>query len=228
MPLLEQFYQKITCLILLTAALAAGMQVHAEQTTEGAADLASQVKQARAKVASDANDPKNHYALAELLKKEGRQKEAAEEYLATTALEPDYYLAYHQMLTVNADPSQLDEAISRLTNLEDERPKDLMLRVALSEVLEKQGNYYRAARCLVDMLYGGLVPDRYRTKIDTRIHFLLSKAQRTESDEKSPVIEDDQDALPPALPDSLRPANLSATKQGDVPSVQEGHTPLLP
>ena len=83
-------------------------------------------------------DAKKRYEWADYLRKSGELHKAAIEYLEVTLLDPTYYVAYHQLLDCKPSDDQLDEAIERLTKLEVQRPKELMLRVALSEVLEKR------------------------------------------------------------------------------------------
>lgn len=85
-------------------------------------------------------DAKRHFELAEALRSSHEIKKAAAEFLNVTRLDPTYYLAYHQMVLCKPNVEQLDEAIERLNTLEKEKPSALMLRVSLSELLEKKAN----------------------------------------------------------------------------------------
>lgn len=185
---------------------------------------------ARKQVRENPSDPKAHYALAELLRKAGRAQEAGQEYLQTTELDPSYYLAYHQLSTINADQVQLDEAINRLSQLKDEKPKDLMLRVALSEILEKRAQYYQGARVLVDMVYQNAVPDKYLAKVNARIHYLLVKARDSqEVDKASGPSEEELDTLPPPLPEATLHHDVPASRLKESRVMRGvGHAPLLP
>ncbi len=193
-------------------------------------DAQTQLKAARAQVRDNPSDPKAHFALAELLRKAGRQQEAAQEYLQATDLDPGLYVAYHQLSLLNADGAQLDEAIARLSKLKDEKPKDLLLRVALSELLEKRNRFYQGARVLVDMVYQNAVPDKYLPKVNARIHYLLVKARDSQETEKSAsASEEEMDTLPPPLPESTLHKDLSASRLKETRVMRGvGHAPLLP
>ncbi len=190
---------------------------------------AQEVQNARAAVRTAPHDPKAHMNLAELLRKLGRQREAAQEYLEVTDLDPYNYLAYHQLSTLNADPSQLDEAIVRLSKLKDEKPKELMLRVALSELYERRGSYYQGARVLVDLVYQNGVPAKYHARVNARIHFLLTKQKDSQTADKSFVSEEELDSLPPPLPEASIHKDLAASKLKESRVMRGlGNTPLLP
>lgn len=211
----------LLCSILLNARLAyAGELLTAEE------ELRS--KRLAAQRAPD--DAKAIYAYAEILRKTGDKKEAARQYLRATSIEPAFYIAYHQLCSTNPDSRQLDEAVERLNQLKIQRPRELMLRVALSELLETQGNYYLAARVLVDLVFQNAVPDKYTNKVNARIHFLLSKAKDAQISDKSRVGEDQSEEWSaPALPEATLKRNLSASKIKE-PKVMRGfgHAPLLP
>jgi tetratricopeptide (TPR) repeat protein len=194
---------------------------------------AEELRQARANAEANPTDAKAHYTLAELLRKSGRNKEAAHEYLETTQIDPAYNLAYHQLSIIGADPAQLETAVTRLKTLKQEKPNDLMLRVALSEIQEKQGEFYQAARELIDLIFQNSVPDKYKAKVNARIHYLLSKAKYDEINAKGITSEDELDVVPPPLPESVARANeaknLAASKNKDAHAGRgAGHTPLLP
>lgn len=229
-------------LVVAAAFLASSPSVFAQSSLSGQRPIAiaanqpvsqEELKQARAQVESNPTDAKAHYTLAELLRKTGRHKEAAHEYLETTQIDPSYNLAYHQLSVIGADPAQLETAVSRLKALKGEKPNDLMLRVALSEIQEKQGEYYQAARELIDLIYQNSIPEKYKAKVNARIHYLLSKAKYDEINAKGVTSEDELDVVPPPLPESVAKANeaknLAASKGRDAHAVRgAGHTPLLP
>lgn len=184
---------------------------------------------ARAQVRANPSDARSHFNLAELLRRAGRHREAAQEYLEVVDLEPANYYAYHMLSAVNADPAQVEEGITRLESLKQEKPKDLMLRVALSELLEKRGNYYQAARQLVDLVYQNAVPEKYHQKINARIHYLLSKAKDAHNKVNSYIAEDELDSSPPPLPESSLSKDLTVSKLKEPRFMKStGNAPLLP
>lgn len=190
-----------------------------------------QLRSTRELVKANPEDAKVRFQLAELLRKAGRQREAAQEYLEATALDPTMYVAYHQLSVINADEQQLDEAIERLSKLKEEKPRELMLRVALSELLEKRQKYYRAARVLIDMVYDNAVPDKHRARVNARIHFLLTRAKDTQTaDNKATTDADDElDVVPAPLPESSLRKGLTASKLKESKEMKGmGHVPLLP
>lgn len=176
-------------------------------------------------------DAKRRFALAEALRDSHDTAKAASEFLQVTRLDPAYYLAYHQLALCKPTREQLDEAIERLNNLEKDKPSALMLRVSLSEMLEKEGEYYRAARTLVDIQYSHTVPDKYLPRINGRIHYLLMKAKdvKTLDEAKQPEVQVETETSPLPLPDTSLDKDLSSTKLKDQ-SVTEsyGHARLLP
>jgi tetratricopeptide (TPR) repeat protein len=192
------------------------------------------VKQAQQAVQTAPRDAKKRFDYAEALRLTGDTKTAAIEYLNVTSLDPAYYIAYHQLLKSKATPDQLDEAADRLAKLEEQEPKNLMLRVALSEVYEQKGDLYQAARALVDLQYSHSIPDKYLPKINARIHYLLVKAkdvQTVQTAEKTqqPASDEDIDAAPLPLPESTLTKDLSAKKLKDSQETEGyGHTRLLP
>src|SRR6185369_7548008 len=104
---------------------------------------AADLKTARDHVKNAPEDAPVRYQLAELLRRSGRPREAAKEYLEVTQLDPTMFIAYHQIATIGADPGQIAEAVERLNKFKTEKPRELMLHVALSELLEKQQNFYQ-------------------------------------------------------------------------------------
>jgi tetratricopeptide (TPR) repeat protein len=189
-----------------------------------------EIQSARLMVQSAPKDSKLRFAYAESLKKAGYLKEATRQYLEATSIEPTLYVAYHKLCSTNPDAADLDEALNRLNQLKVERPQDLMLRVALSELLEQQGNYYTAARSLVDLVYQNAIPVKYVDKVNARIHFLLSKAKDAHTAEKVDVEPNqDQESAPPPLPESTLKRNLAVSRIKE-PKVMQGfgHAQLLP
>lgn len=193
-------------------------------------DPEAAVEAARQVVQQSPESAKARYELGRALRIAGKNQEAASELLEATSMDPSLYVAYHELSLTKARPQQLDEAIDRLTILKDEKPKDLLLRVALSELLEANGKVYQASRILVDLVYQNAVPEKYVARVNARIHYLLSKAKDAHAAEKV-AAEDpsEEDSLPPPLPESSLRRNLSASKIKDSKSVQGfGHAPLLP
>lgn len=184
---------------------------------------------AKDNLAAAPNDYKAHFALGELYKRAGQNKEAVKEYASATELYPAFYVAYHQMAFSNPDKATVEAAIERLNKLKAEKPRDLLLRVALSELLEQRKEYYHAARTLVDLLYQNAVPDQHIAKVNSRIRLLLGKAKDMQTLEKARNLEDDMEVVPPPLPESSLRRNLHASKIKE-PKVMPGvgHAPLLP
>jgi len=198
-------------------------------TTHAAAVQAPDIAALKAKVEADPSDAKIRYAYAEGLRRLGRNKEASHEYLTVTELDPSFYHAYHQLSIVNREKQVLDEAISRLNFLKDEKPKDLFLRVALSELYEKKGDNYTAGKTLVELVYSNSVPDKYVTKVNQRIRFLQSKLKDAQSLDKAYGGDEQMDSNPPPLPDATLNRDLSISKVKE-PKVMQGfgHATLLP
>ncbi len=97
------------------------------------------------------NDAQMHVKLADAYRKMGQNQQALDEYVKASRLDHTCYVAYHQITLLSNDDKLLDEAIETLSKMESEKPKELLLRVALSELYEKRGNYYQAARTLIDL-----------------------------------------------------------------------------
>lgn len=175
------------------------------------------------------------YSKAEEMRKAGQEKEAAQLYLKAVDLEPTLWVAYHQLANLKGDNGQIDAAMAKLTEMKTKQPKELMLRVALSELLEKRGDYYQASRELVDLVYANAVPDKYSKKINARIHYLLSKSKHAYTNVQNNEFEnlrteEELDTVPPPLPDpGLVVRDLASTKSKDIPAMQgSGHAPLQP
>jgi Flp pilus assembly protein TadD len=202
------------------------------QQTSSSAEAA--VDAARELVQQSPENASARYKLGRALRLAGKNQEAASELLEATSVDPSLYVAYHELSLTKARPQQIDEAIDRLTILKDEKPKDLMLRVALSELLEQNGKTYQASRILVDLVYQNAVPEKYVARVNARIHYLLGKAKDSHASEKAATQDSAQDAaeeesLPAPLPEASLRRNLSASKIKDSKSGQGfGHAPLLP
>lgn len=193
-----------------------------------AAESVVDVQAARDKVQSEPQDAKARYELGRALRLSGKPEEAARELLEATSIDPSLYVAYHELSLTKARSEQTDEAIERLTMLKDQRPQDLMLRVALSELLEQNGQTYQAARILVDLVYQNAVPEKYVSRVNARIHYLLSKAKDAHTSAKVSTEESDEETLPPSLPGASLRRNLSASKMKEPKATQGfGHASLL-
>jgi Flp pilus assembly protein TadD len=225
-------YSRALALPLLAIATTAIASSAPANGQAAAATAAQRVQSAERELEANVRDPKKRFELAEALRLSGNLKKAAVEYLDVTSLEPAYYIAYHELIRSKPTEDQLEEALERLKKLEEKRPKNLMLRVALSEVFEKKGDLYNAARALVDLQYTNGIPEKYQTRINTRIHYLLSKSKDVASlktARQSQEPSEDIDAVPLPLPESGLDNGVSATKLKDA-KVPEGygHARLLP
>ncbi|HEY9793234.1 MAG TPA: hypothetical protein V6D22_22730 [Candidatus Obscuribacterales bacterium] len=192
---------------------------------------AQALKTAREAVNDDPDNADAHVRLGDLLRKAGRNREAAQQYLMATNLRHDLYVVYHQLASVSDDQQVLDEAITRLTADKETNPKDLMLRVALSELLEKRKKYHEAAKALIDLQYDNAVPVKYVARVEARVHFLLTKAKEVQQKEvEQPVATDEElDIVPSPLPDAGLRKGLTASKIKDSKELKGmGHVPLLP
>lgn len=218
------------CLAQIKSSQPAFTSSHTQSEPQEGQSIAALLQSARAQVRENPSDYKAHFALAELLRKSGRQQDSSQEYLQATEIDPALYVAYHQLSVVSSDTAELDQAIARLTKLKDEKPKDLMLRVALSEILEKRGSFYQGARVLVDLVYQNAVPDKYLPKVNARIHYLLVKSRDSQEVDKSAAFsEEELDTLPPPLPEATFHKNLAAYRLKESRVMRGvGHAPLLP
>jgi oligoendopeptidase F len=210
------------------AARARADQEHA-QTQANLRFTDEELAQLKSQVESEPSDAKLRYTYAEALKKSAHYKEAAREYLGVTELEPTFYHAYHQLSVCTNEKTLLDEGIARLNYLKEEKPKDLMLRVGLSELYEKRAEYYQASRVLVDIIYLNAVPEKYLAKINNRIRYLQSKVKDNQALDKSSIGEATEEAGPAPLPDANLSRDLSISKVKE-PRVMQGfgNAPLLP
>ena len=178
------------------------------------------------KVDEAPQDAKLRLAYARALRAAGKSYQAATECLETTALEPGMFVAYHELALCKPTNEQMDEAIERLNHLRDERPSELMLRVALSELLELRGDNYASARALVDLVYQDKVPRQYLPKVQARIHYLLSKTKDIQAAQGAKIDDGALDTLPAPLPESTLRRNIAASKTKQAQGF--GHSTLLP
>ncbi len=136
---------------------------------------------ARENSENNPSSPDLSYKYAEALRLNGESVKANHQYLHTTEVEPSFYLAYHQLFLNCNDQRILDDAINRLRFLKQDKPNELMLRVALSELLEKKREFYEASRELIDLVFANLVPEKYKEKVNTRIRYLQAKTTTAQS-----------------------------------------------
>lgn len=211
-----------------TTALAQATQ-HNSHGVASSAAAAPDLVHLKARVQAEPSDAKVRYAYAEGLRKLGRNKEASHEYLAVTELDPAFYHAYHQLSVISSDKQLLDDAISRLNFAKAEKPKDLFLRVALSELYEKKGDSYTAGKVLVELVYDNGVPEKFAAKVNQRIRFLQAKSKHGQSLDKAFVNDDTMETNPPPLPEGTLNRDLSISKVKE-PRVMQGfgHATLLP
>jgi len=201
------------CLLSLSAS-----QAFAAET--GSTQPAAPMTVEQAREASD-NDPVNaklKFQYAEALKRAGKNEDAIREYLVTTELDPSHYVAYHQLSLANPDAKSLAEAVKRLTHLMSDKPKELMLRVALSELLECQGHYFQASKVLVELVYENAVPPKYTVKVNNRIRYLQTKARGEHANRRVQEAQVKTDSIPPLpLPEENLSRGLSASR------LEKGH-----
>lgn len=225
-----RFIAAATIVGILGCLTAPSSLAQAEQFTP-AQTQASALHAARAAVNANPQDAQAHMQLGDALRHAGRNREAAQEYLAAANLQQDLYVAYHQLSQICNDREVLDEAVAKLTAEKEQHPQDLMLRVALSELLEKEKQYYAAAKPLIELQYANTVPRKYGTKVEARVHYLLSKAKQAQLKEQDqPIATDEElDIVPAPLPDSNLRKGLTASKIKDSKELKGmGHVPLLP
>lgn len=189
---------------------------------------AAEIEAAKAK--SDANpaDAKLRFEYGEMLRKSGDLAQASVQYLHATELDASYYIAYHYLAQTCTDKTMLEEGVQRLTHLMDQKPTDLMLRVALSELLETQGKYFEASRPLIKLVFTNTVPAKYVDQLNKKIRFLQAKAHAqhvaTKAQESS-TSRMEKTALP--LPDeSLRQGLDEARLEQGASSHGFGHSRL--
>ncbi len=197
------------CLLAATASLS-----NCSALAQGTASHAKVTNVDEARRLSDAN-PQNaalKFQYAEALKKAGKTTEAAREFLAVTEIDPSYYIAYHQLTLCTPDANTLSEAVKRLTYLMADKPKEMMLRVALSELFECQRDYFQASKVLVDLVYENGVPTKYISRVNNRIRLLQVKAREKYVKRKQEEVSEGTDTPPLPLPEENLARGLSASR----------------
>lgn len=210
------------------AVLAQGAHLRPGQSVEA---MTTELQLIRDQLRARPTDPQLLYKAAELLRGLGKPTEAVRLYSAATKAAPDMYIAYHQVSILCTDNEALDECIQRLTARSREKPDELMLRVALSELLEKRGNHQQAARVLIDITYANKVPEKYKARVSARIHHLLavSKNQQQAEVVENAATEEQLDVVPSPLPSQPTKRSLASAKIKDSKEVKGvGKVPLLP
>jgi cytochrome c-type biogenesis protein CcmH/NrfG len=199
-------------------------------------EIKAELKQLKQEVALKPQDAQLRYKLGESYRKNGDIHSAVAEYVKATKVDPNLWVAYHQICAFSDDEKLLDDSIASLSKLEQEKPKEMLLRVALSELYEKRGNYYQAARTLIDLTYANAVPEKYRVKVNARIHNMLVLSKRDKQQQGSNDVpatanggEEELDIMPAPLPTQGTKRSLAQAKLKDSKEVRGmGHTPLLP
>lgn len=194
--------------------------------------LAEQLKLVKAELQAQPHSALLHFKTAEILRKLKRNQEALEQYERVTKLDPTNFPAYHFIATLSSSEKQLEAASAELEKLMQQKPNELMLRVALSEVLEKRHQYYDAARTLIQITYANQVPEKHRLKVEARIRYLLALSKDKTQNETAQVVsntEEELDVVPPPLPIQPRQKSLASAKVKESREMKGvGHTPLLP
>lgn len=175
------------------------------------------------------------FKLAEALRLNGDVVKANHQYLHTTEIEPAFYLAYHQIFVHCNEERVLDDAINRLRFLKQDKPNELMLRVALSELLEKKKEYFEASRELIELVFANSVPEKYKEKVNTRIRYLQAKTTSAQARREANAggINSEDSASKPPLPvtENLLQKGVSLSKvKFDTPDLDADanfrHVPL--
>lgn len=200
------------------------------QTSE---EIRAELKRLQTEVLLKENDAQTHYKLGEAYRKLNNFSQASLEYVKAINLDQALWVAYHQLSVVSNDEKQIDEAIDKLIKLEQEKPRELLLRVALSELYEKRGNYYQAARTLIDLTYANAVPEKYRLRVSARIHNMLALSKSSQHEPETASIvqtgEEELDLIPAPLPTQSTKRSIAQAKLKDSKEVRGmGHTNLLP
>jgi len=199
-------------------------------------NLAQQIKSTRESIQQCPLDVPKRLHLASLLKRNGEIRQAAIEYLNATAVDPSCCIAYHELLRNKATVEQIDECLARLTKYDQIKPDQLTIRMTLSELYENRGDYYQAARVLVDLQYvKGAIPPKFAEQIDNRIHGLLNDSKDVQTTEKA--IEHQENIVqaestpttPVPMPDVKMNKDVPASKLRNT-KMTEGyeHSQLLP
>ncbi len=156
------------------------------------------------------NDYLTRFELGKLYLTEKNTQAAKSTFLKLTSLQPKYYQAYHELVLLPLTKEELASLIDLLAQQKLTKPKDFTYYLALSELYEKDGQYYLAARALVDSSFANVVPSKYGHLLSSRINLLLLKAKNADTDQHIAPGDEDLDNLPPPIPESkLKRANLN-------------------
>lgn len=206
---------------------AARVSAAPDGTVKQVAPTQASLEECRNESEANPGDAKIKFKYAELLRAAGQNEEACQAYLQVTEIDASNYVAYHWLSQICDDQAQLSEAVSRLEYLMQTKPKDLLLRVALSELLERQGNYYRASRPLIDLIFADGVPPEYAKKVDDRIRFLQAKAKEVQVKRKASEIKLGHNEVDLPLPGESLEKGLYASRPDNSGSDSEfGNTRL--
>jgi thioredoxin-like negative regulator of GroEL len=197
-------------------------------TMPGISNETTSVEVLKARVAAAPQDAKARFNLAHALRLQGNNAQACSQLLEATSTDPSYFLAYHELTLSKPSAEQVDEAIERLNRLRDLCPRELMLRVALSELLELKGDNYSAARALVDLVYEQGVPPQHMAKVQARIHFLLSRTKDAQTTHTATEEDGGLDSLAPSMPETGYKRNIATTKVQGKDTQSFGNSTLLP
>lgn len=190
---------------------------------------------ARENSENNPSSPDMSFKYAEALRLNGESTKANHQYLHTTEIEPSFYLAYHQIFLYCNENRVLDDAINRLRFLKQDKPNELMLRVALSELLERRKEYFEASRELIELVFANTVPEKYKEKVNTRIRYLQAKTTSAQAKREANAggINSEDSAAKPPLPvtEDLLKKGVSLSKvKFDTPDLDSDanfrHVPL--
>jgi hypothetical protein len=209
---------------------------HAAWSQTSANKLAQEIQSTRDSIQQCPLDVSKRLHLAALLKRSGDIRQAAVEYLNTTAVDPSCCIAYLEVLRNKASVDQIDECLARLTKYDQLKPAQLPVRMTLSELYENKGDYYQAARVLVDLQYvKDAIPPKFAQQIDGRIHALLNDSKDVQTTEKAIEHKDNivqaesTPTTPVPLPDLKMNKDVPASKLRNTKMTEGyGHSQLLP
>ena len=209
---------------------------HSVRAQIGAQSAAQQIKSMREAIEVCPLDVPKRLRLARLLKRSGDVRKSTIEYLNATAVDPSCCIAYHEMLLNKATTDQLEECLARLTKYDQLQPHQLPVRMTMSELYENKGDYYQAARVLVDLQYiKGAIPAKFAEQIDNRIHGLLNDSKDVQTTEKAIehkeniVQAESTPSTPLPMPDLKMNKDVPASKLRNTKMTEGyGHSQLLP
>ncbi len=147
-------------------------------------------------------DNSTRYSLAKEYIELGHKTKAKSQLLKIVEIEPTYYQAYHELGLLPISKDDLTRLLNKLLDQKALSHKNFTYYLALSELYEKDGQYYLAARALVDSSFADVIPTRYSHLLSSRIKLLLIKAKNAKSDQHIAPGDEDLDNLPPPIPDA--------------------------